>query len=286
MGIEVEKEHTSDEDKARKIALDHLEEVPEYYSKLKKYVEPKKVEENMSYTNHWTQIIRQLINEGHTKTELMKLSDEKLKDLHKEYSGKDDEESQKEAEMIKDILATRGDAGENKEEVKEAIKQLGEAKRRPKVEPIGGNTAPYGYHERVSPSGRKRYVPKTKEEWEAESAAFDKKNPHHWQNVERFQRENPLNPVRDQQYTGVDDHLPGGQEAARERSRAAFARPLPRKVKTGGDAGENKEEEVKEAVIKNIVKKLVKKGKNVATNVGKALIADRDSAYLSRDIKP
>jgi hypothetical protein len=40
MGTEVEKEHTSDEKEARKIALDHLAEVPDYYSKLKKYVEP------------------------------------------------------------------------------------------------------------------------------------------------------------------------------------------------------------------------------------------------------
>jgi hypothetical protein len=44
MGVEVEKEHTDDEDKARSIAMDHLEEVPNYYSKLKKYVEPKKKE--------------------------------------------------------------------------------------------------------------------------------------------------------------------------------------------------------------------------------------------------
>jgi GH24 family phage-related lysozyme (muramidase) len=42
MGIEVEKEHTTDSDKARKIALDHLDEVPDYYTLLKKYVEPKK----------------------------------------------------------------------------------------------------------------------------------------------------------------------------------------------------------------------------------------------------
>lgn len=36
MGIEVEKEHTTDESLARKIALHHLEERPDYYSKLKK----------------------------------------------------------------------------------------------------------------------------------------------------------------------------------------------------------------------------------------------------------
>ena len=33
-GIEVEKEHTSSEEEARKIAMDHLVEDPEYYTKL------------------------------------------------------------------------------------------------------------------------------------------------------------------------------------------------------------------------------------------------------------
>jgi len=41
MGIEVEMEHTDDKEEAKKIALQHLAEVPDYYSKLKKYVEPK-----------------------------------------------------------------------------------------------------------------------------------------------------------------------------------------------------------------------------------------------------
>ena len=36
IGIQVEKEHTDDEDKARTIALDHLDEKPDYYTKLKK----------------------------------------------------------------------------------------------------------------------------------------------------------------------------------------------------------------------------------------------------------
>jgi len=34
MGLEVEKEHTDDPTKAREIALDHLWEDPEYYTKL------------------------------------------------------------------------------------------------------------------------------------------------------------------------------------------------------------------------------------------------------------
>lgn len=36
MGIEVEKEHTKDSAKAREIALDHLLELPDYYTRLKK----------------------------------------------------------------------------------------------------------------------------------------------------------------------------------------------------------------------------------------------------------
>jgi len=36
MGIEVEKEHTTDEKVAREIALDHLYEFPDYYTRLKK----------------------------------------------------------------------------------------------------------------------------------------------------------------------------------------------------------------------------------------------------------
>ena len=39
MGIEVEMEHTDDREEAKKIALQHLAEVPDYYTKLGKYVE-------------------------------------------------------------------------------------------------------------------------------------------------------------------------------------------------------------------------------------------------------
>jgi hypothetical protein len=35
MGVEIEKEHTSDEKTAREIALDHLKERPDYYTRLK-----------------------------------------------------------------------------------------------------------------------------------------------------------------------------------------------------------------------------------------------------------
>jgi len=35
-GIEVEKEHTDDEAEAKRIALDHLAEIPDYYTRLKR----------------------------------------------------------------------------------------------------------------------------------------------------------------------------------------------------------------------------------------------------------
>jgi hypothetical protein len=41
MGINVEKEHTTSSKTAREIALDHLAELPDYYTRLKK-VEAKK----------------------------------------------------------------------------------------------------------------------------------------------------------------------------------------------------------------------------------------------------
>ena len=36
MGIKIEKEHTHDEKKAREIAMDHLTELPDYYTRLNK----------------------------------------------------------------------------------------------------------------------------------------------------------------------------------------------------------------------------------------------------------
>jgi hypothetical protein len=36
MGMKVEKEHTTDSKVAKKIALDHLAELPDYYTRLKK----------------------------------------------------------------------------------------------------------------------------------------------------------------------------------------------------------------------------------------------------------
>ena len=44
MGIEVEYEHTSDKQVAKRIALDHLAELPDYYTRLKKMEEDGKKE--------------------------------------------------------------------------------------------------------------------------------------------------------------------------------------------------------------------------------------------------
>lgn len=51
MGIEVEKEHATDEKTAQEIALDHLNEIPNYYTKLKKYVESVDLEEDWQKVN-------------------------------------------------------------------------------------------------------------------------------------------------------------------------------------------------------------------------------------------
>jgi len=39
MGVIVEMEHTSDKDISKKIALDHLSEIPDYYTRLRKMEE-------------------------------------------------------------------------------------------------------------------------------------------------------------------------------------------------------------------------------------------------------
>jgi hypothetical protein len=36
MGIKIEMEHTNDRNKAQEIAMDHLKEIPDYYTRLKK----------------------------------------------------------------------------------------------------------------------------------------------------------------------------------------------------------------------------------------------------------
>lgn len=57
-GIDIEKEHTSDEETAERIAVDHLAEIPDYYTRLIKMEdeakvknEPKEISENISVDN-------------------------------------------------------------------------------------------------------------------------------------------------------------------------------------------------------------------------------------------
>jgi len=45
MGIKVELEHTNDKEKARKVAMDHLVEIPDYYDRLKKMEKEADIEE-------------------------------------------------------------------------------------------------------------------------------------------------------------------------------------------------------------------------------------------------
>lgn len=61
MGIKVEMEHTDDKEEAKKIALQHLAEVPDYYTKLKKHVESEKVQIKERISNLHTGITKILI---------------------------------------------------------------------------------------------------------------------------------------------------------------------------------------------------------------------------------
>ena len=51
-GMEVEKEHTTNQKDAREIALDHLNEKPDYYKKLKKFVEHTQLDEGRPSQRH------------------------------------------------------------------------------------------------------------------------------------------------------------------------------------------------------------------------------------------
>jgi hypothetical protein len=65
MGMEVEKEHTDNPKEARKIALDHLKEKPDYYTKLKKYVEDgKDTKKDVSESKLYKRLVSQLKAKG------------------------------------------------------------------------------------------------------------------------------------------------------------------------------------------------------------------------------
>ena len=55
IGTKVEHEHTKNDKKAENIAIDHLKEVPDYYTKLKKYVESANLPKTLHYLNEKNQ---------------------------------------------------------------------------------------------------------------------------------------------------------------------------------------------------------------------------------------
>jgi hypothetical protein len=63
MGIKIEKEHTSDEKEAAKIAMDHLVEDPEYYTKLKT-IESDELNENAPAIEAIGNVFQGLVNAG------------------------------------------------------------------------------------------------------------------------------------------------------------------------------------------------------------------------------
>lgn len=67
-GIEVEKEHTNDKEKATEIAMDHVTEFPDYYDRIEKMEKDakKKWEANESKT-----LIKNLLKEGLTRKEVI-----------------------------------------------------------------------------------------------------------------------------------------------------------------------------------------------------------------------
>ena len=54
MGIEVEKEHTKDEKLAREIAMDHLKEIPDYYTRLKRMEKEAGVGESTDFPSRYS----------------------------------------------------------------------------------------------------------------------------------------------------------------------------------------------------------------------------------------
>ena len=71
-GVEVESEHTDSPEVAKKIALHHLAEDPEYYIKLKTYVEP---DPNTGVTpgQNMEDMANELLNEGYSMDEITQL---------------------------------------------------------------------------------------------------------------------------------------------------------------------------------------------------------------------
>jgi hypothetical protein len=101
MGLKVEKEHTSKVDTAREIALDHLNEKPDYYSKLKKYVEMTDMEYQSAGSGAKTLVDK-------PNREPMKTLKQTIKQLNNRSSMKEEKKDEREydyeGEMLKSDL--------------------------------------------------------------------------------------------------------------------------------------------------------------------------------------
>ena len=64
-GIEIEKEHTSDKEKATEIAMDHVTEFPDYYDRIEKMEKKAKKDWGKEKVNEGTKsLIKRLIREN------------------------------------------------------------------------------------------------------------------------------------------------------------------------------------------------------------------------------
>lgn len=95
-GIKVEKEHTDDEKKAERIALDHLFEIPDYYDRLHKMEKDARVNEKLEDKKDYGWEVYALDN-----------SDNTIKNL-KKFSKKTNEKAKEDAEQFANELKEKG----------------------------------------------------------------------------------------------------------------------------------------------------------------------------------
>lgn len=95
IGIKVETEHTNDTKMAREIALDHLNEKPNYYTKLKKYVEMTDVEYQSAGTGARTLIDKPNKEPMKTYKQLKKEEIEQLDEISPELKARYKEKAEK-----------------------------------------------------------------------------------------------------------------------------------------------------------------------------------------------
>lgn len=121
MGIEIEKEHTDDSEEAAKIALDHLKEDPDYYTKLKK-MEAGQCESKVKEAEDWARrkdVSNELYKKSYTSLDSKEQSvvDAELEKRSKEEDERSRKESKtNEAEEGKDKLKVIARGFEKKED--------------------------------------------------------------------------------------------------------------------------------------------------------------------------